>query len=166
MLHLNCHLLNNWRCCTGLSYLQTLVPAVAVETSEEKEGVVVVSVWLVELYYYYLRTFLSLKEGSSHILNFIQEVILVVWIWKFSFNFTAQCCQFKINWVVLFACKVYDFISQFFSLYLSSWLAFLNNADVLLDSGLKLSNIIVTLCSKLLDYILLKSGNISGLYFT
>ena len=41
-----------------------------------------------------------------------------------------------------------------------------NNADVLLDSGLKLSNIIVILCSKLLDYILLKSGDISGLYFT
>ena len=40
------------------------------------------------------------------------------------------------------------------------------NADVLLDSGLKLSNIVVILCSKLLDYILLKSGNISGLYFT
>ena len=37
---------------------------------------------------------------------------------------------------------------------------------MLLDSGLKLSNIIVILCSKLLDYILLKSGNISGLYFT
>ena len=34
-----------------------------------------------------------------------------------------------------------------------------NNADVLLDSGLKLSDIIVTLCSKLLDYILLKSGS-------
>ena len=34
-----------------------------------------------------------------------------------------------------------------------------NNADVLLDSGLKLSGIIVTLCSKLLDYILLKSGS-------
>ena len=33
-----------------------------------------------------------------------------------------------------------------------------NNVDVLLDSGLKLSDIIVTLCSKLLDYILLKSG--------
>ena len=41
-----------------------------------------------------------------------------------------------------------------------------NNADVLLDSGLKLSNIIVILCSKLLDYILLKSGNMSGLYCT
>ena len=41
-----------------------------------------------------------------------------------------------------------------------------NNADVLLDSGLKLSNIIVILCSKLLDYILLKSGNVSGLYCT
>ena len=41
-----------------------------------------------------------------------------------------------------------------------------NNADVLLDSGLKLSNIIFILCSKLLDYILLKSGDISGLYFT
>ena len=37
----------------------------------------------------------------------------------------------------------------------------------LLDSGLKLSNIIVILYSKLLDYILLKSGSISGilLYF-
>ena len=34
-----------------------------------------------------------------------------------------------------------------------------NNADVLLDSGLKLSDIIVTLCSKFLDYILLKSGS-------
>ena len=34
-----------------------------------------------------------------------------------------------------------------------------NNADVLLNSGLKLSDIIVTLCSKLLDYILLKSGS-------
>ena len=34
-----------------------------------------------------------------------------------------------------------------------------NNADVLLDSGLKLSDIIVILCSKLLDYILLKSGS-------
>ena len=33
-----------------------------------------------------------------------------------------------------------------------------NNAEVLLDNGLKLSDIIVTLCSKLLDYILLKSG--------
>ena len=41
-----------------------------------------------------------------------------------------------------------------------------HNADVLLDSGLKLSNIIVILCSKLLDYILLKSGNMSGLYCT
>ena len=41
-----------------------------------------------------------------------------------------------------------------------------NNADVLLDSGLKLSNIIVILCSKLLDYILLKSGYISGLCCT
>ena len=40
-----------------------------------------------------------------------------------------------------------------------------NNADVLLDSGLKLSNIIVILCSKLLDYILLKSGSISGSYY-
>ena len=45
MLHLNCHLLNNSLCCTGLSYLQTLVLAVVVvETSEEEEGVVVVSV--------------------------------------------------------------------------------------------------------------------------
>ena len=41
----------------------------------------------------------------------------------------------------------------------------LYNADVLLDSGLKLSNIIVILCSKLLDYILLKSGSISGSYY-
>ena len=41
----------------------------------------------------------------------------------------------------------------------------LNNADVLLDSGLKLSNIIVILCSKLLDYILLKSGSISESYY-
>ena len=40
------------------------------------------------------------------------------------------------------------------------------NADLLLDSGFKLSDIIVNLCSKLLDYILLKSGSISGLYFT
>ena len=30
---------------------------------------------------------------------------------------------------------------------------------MLLDSGLKLSDVIVTLCSKLLDYILLKSGS-------
>ena len=30
----------------------------------------------------------------------------------------------------------------------------------LLDDGLKLSDIIVTLCSKLLDYILLNSGSI------
>ena len=36
---------------------------------------------------------------------------------------------------------------------------------MLLDSGLKLSNIIVILCSKLLDYILLKSGSISGSYY-
>ena len=41
-----------------------------------------------------------------------------------------------------------------------------NNVDVLLDSGLKLSDIIVILCSKLLDYILLKSGSISGLYLS
>ena len=34
-----------------------------------------------------------------------------------------------------------------------------NNADLLLDSGRKLSNIIVILCSKLLDYILLKLGS-------
>ena len=34
------------------------------------------------------------------------------------------------------------------------------NEDILMDSGLKLSDIIVTLCSKLLDYILLKSGSI------
>ena len=40
------------------------------------------------------------------------------------------------------------------------------NADLLLDSGFKLSDIIVNTCSKLLDYILLKSGSISGLYFT
>ena len=40
------------------------------------------------------------------------------------------------------------------------------NVDLLLDSGFKLSDIIVNLCSKLLDYILLKSGSISGLYFT
>ena len=33
------------------------------------------------------------------------------------------------------------------------------NAELLLDSGFKLSDIIVTLCSKLLDYILLKSGS-------
>ena len=31
--------------------------------------------------------------------------------------------------------------------------------------GFKLSDIIVNLCSKLLDYTLLKSGSISGLYF-
>ena len=37
--------------------------------------------------------------------------------------------------------------------------------DVLLDSGLRLSDIIVILCSKLLDYILLKSGSISGSYY-
>ena len=53
-----------------------------------------------------------------------------------------------------------------FSLKTSLQIQDSNNADVLLDSGLKLSNIIVTLCSKLLAYILLKSGNISGLYFT
>ena len=53
-----------------------------------------------------------------------------------------------------------------FSLKTSLQIQDSNNADVLLDSGLKLSNIIVILCSKLLDYILLKSGNISGLYFT
>ena len=35
---------------------------------------------------------------------------------------------------------------------------------MLLDSGFKLSDIIVILCSKLLDYILLKSGSISGSY--
>ena len=40
-----------------------------------------------------------------------------------------------------------------------------NNADVLLDSGFKLSDIIVILCSKLLDYILLMSGSISGSYY-
>ena len=34
-----------------------------------------------------------------------------------------------------------------------------NNADVLLDSGLKLSNMIVNLCSKLSYEVLLKSGN-------
>ena len=34
-----------------------------------------------------------------------------------------------------------------------------NNADVLLDSGLKLSNIIVNLCFKLYYKVLLKSGN-------
>ena len=34
-----------------------------------------------------------------------------------------------------------------------------NNADVMLDSGLKLSDIIVTPWSKFLDYILLKSGS-------
>ena len=34
-----------------------------------------------------------------------------------------------------------------------------NNADVLLDSGFKLSDTIVTLCSELLDYILLKLGS-------
>ena len=33
------------------------------------------------------------------------------------------------------------------------------DVDVLLESGLKLSDIIVILCSKLLDYILLKSGS-------
>ena len=53
-----------------------------------------------------------------------------------------------------------------FSLKTSLQIQDSNNADVLLDSGLKLSNIIVILCSKLLDYILLKSGNISGLYCT
>ena len=121
MLHLNCHLSNNSRCCTGLSYLQTLVLAVVVvETSEGRRG-----------WWWYLSdwldctniiccTFLSLNKGSSHIFNFIQEVILVVWIRKFSFNFATQCCQFKINWVILFASKVYNFISQFFPLYLSS----------------------------------------------
>ena len=34
-----------------------------------------------------------------------------------------------------------------------------NNADVLLDSGLNLINIIVNLCSKLPNEVLLKSGN-------
>ena len=34
-----------------------------------------------------------------------------------------------------------------------------NNADVLLDSGLNLFNIIVNLCSKLHYEVLLKSGN-------
>ena len=34
-----------------------------------------------------------------------------------------------------------------------------NNADVLLDSGLNLSDIIVNLCSKLYYQVLLKSGN-------
>ena len=53
-----------------------------------------------------------------------------------------------------------------FSLKISLQIQDSNNADVLLDSGLKLSNIIVILCSKSLDYILLMSGNISGLYFT
>ena len=38
------------------------------------------------------------------------------------------------------------------------------NADILSDSGFKLSDIIVVLCSKLLDYILLKSGSISLFY--
>ena len=37
-----------------------------------------------------------------------------------------------------------------------------NNVDVLLDSGLKLSNIIVNLCSKLSYEVLVKSGK---LYF-
>ena len=40
------------------------------------------------------------------------------------------------------------------------------NTDLLLDSGFKLSDIIVNLCPQLLDYILLKSGSISVLYFT
>ena len=40
------------------------------------------------------------------------------------------------------------------------------NTDLLLDSGFKLSDIILNLCSQLLDYILLKSGSISVLYFT
>ena len=34
-----------------------------------------------------------------------------------------------------------------------------NNADVLLDSGLNLFHIIVNLCSKLYNEVLLKSGN-------
>ena len=34
-----------------------------------------------------------------------------------------------------------------------------NNADVLLDSGLNLFNIIANLCSKLYYEVLLKSGN-------
>ena len=34
-----------------------------------------------------------------------------------------------------------------------------NNADVLLDSGLNLFNIIANLCSKLYHEVLLKSGN-------
>ena len=53
-----------------------------------------------------------------------------------------------------------------FSLKSSLQIQDCNNADVLLDSGLKLSDIIVTLCSKLLDYVLLDSGSICGLYFT
>ena len=40
------------------------------------------------------------------------------------------------------------------------------NADLLLDSGFKLSDNVVNQCSKLLDYILLKSESISGFYFT
>ena len=45
--------------------------------------------------------------------------------------------------------------------YLASSLQFLDsiNADLLLDSGFKLPDTIAILCSKLLDYILLKSGN-------
>ena len=34
-----------------------------------------------------------------------------------------------------------------------------NNADVLLDSGLNLFNVLVNLCSKLHYEVLLKSGN-------
>ena len=34
-----------------------------------------------------------------------------------------------------------------------------NNADVLLDSGLKLFDIVANLCSKLYNEVLLKSGN-------
>ena len=47
-----------------------------------------------------------------------------------------------------------------FSLHIQDW----TNSDILSDSGFKLSDIIVVLCSKLLDYILLKSGSIILLY--
>ena len=45
-------------------------------------------------------------------------------------------------------------------LHIQDW----TNADILWDSGFKLSDIIVVLCSKLLDYILLKSGSITLFY--
>ena len=48
------------------------------------------------------------------------------------------------------------------TIYFSVWQQLMQT--YYLDSGLKLSEIIVTLCSKLLDYILLKSGSIILFY--